>query len=48
MGLASGSSVRKALQPLLANEDVVERHGALKVADPFFAAWLRADGPGLG
>ncbi|MDQ6838582.1 MAG: ATP-binding protein [Actinomycetota bacterium] len=46
VGLASGSSVRKALQPLLANEEVVERHGALAVADPFFAAWLRADGPG--
>jgi hypothetical protein len=42
-GLASGSSVRKALQPLLQNEDVVERDGRLFVADPFFAAWLRAD-----
>ena len=35
-GLASGSSVRKALQPLLQNEDVVERSGRLAVADPFF------------
>jgi hypothetical protein len=43
VGLASGSSVRKALQPLLQNEDVVERHGHLVVADPFFAAWLRGD-----
>ena len=42
-GLASGSSVRKALQPLLQNEDVVERDGRLAVADPFFAAWLRGD-----
>ena len=42
-GLASGSSVRKALQPLLYNEDVVERAGQLVVADPFFAAWLRGD-----
>ncbi len=42
-GLASGSSVRKALQPLLYNEDVVERAGRLVVADPFFAAWLRGD-----
>ena len=42
-GLASGSSVRKALQPLLQNEDVVERDGLLVVADPFFAAWLRGD-----
>jgi len=44
-GLASGSSVRKALQPLLVNEDVVERHEKLVVADPFFAAWLRAETP---
>ena len=43
VGLASGSSVRKALQPLLHNEDVVEREGRLAVGDPFFAAWLRAD-----
>jgi hypothetical protein len=43
VGLASGSSVRKALQPLLFNEDVVERDGRLVVADPFFAAWLRGD-----
>jgi hypothetical protein len=42
-GLASGSSVRKALQPLLQNEDIVERDGRLAVADPFFAAWLRGD-----
>jgi hypothetical protein len=42
-GLASGSSVRKALQPLLQNEDVIERDGRLAVADPFFAAWLRGD-----
>jgi hypothetical protein len=43
VGLASGSSVRKALQPLLANEDVVDREGRLAVADPFFAAWLCGD-----
>lgn len=42
VGLASGSSVRKALQPLLANEDVSERDGSLYVADPFFAEWLRS------
>ncbi len=42
-GLASGSSVRKALQPLLQNEDVVDRDGQLVVADPFFAAWLRGE-----
>jgi hypothetical protein len=45
VGLASGSSVRKALQPLLQNEDVVDRAGQLVVADPFFAAWLRGDDP---
>jgi uncharacterized protein len=43
VGLATGSSVRKALQPLVANEDVVQRSGRLVVADPFFAAWLRGD-----
>jgi hypothetical protein len=41
VGLASGSSVRKALQPLLDNEDIVERDGQLAVADPFYAEWLR-------
>ncbi|MGH9094357.1 MAG: AAA family ATPase [Acidimicrobiales bacterium] len=41
VGLASGSSVRKALQPLLHNEDVIERAGRLTLADPFFAEWLR-------
>ncbi len=44
VGLATGSSVRKALLPLLANDDVVERDGRLVVADPFFAAWLREEG----
>lgn len=42
VGLANASSVRKALQPLIANEDVVERVGRLRVSDPFFAEWLRA------
>lgn len=41
VGLANPSSVRKALQPLVANEEVVERDGHLFVADPFFAGWLR-------
>lgn len=41
VGLASGSSVRKALQPLLEGDDVASRDGRLVVADPFFAAWLR-------
>jgi hypothetical protein len=43
VGLASASSVRKALQPLLVDEEVVDRGGRLMVNDPFFAAWLRAD-----
>jgi hypothetical protein len=41
VGLASGSSVRKALQPLLDSEDIVERDGRLAVGDPFYAEWLR-------
>ena len=44
VGLATGSSVRKTLLPLLENDDVVERDGVLVVADPFFAAWLRGEG----
>lgn len=44
VGLANASSVRKALQPLLDDEDVVLRDGLMAVGDPFFAAWLR-DGP---
>jgi hypothetical protein len=43
VGLATGSSVRKSLQPLMQNEDVAERDGKLVVTDPFFAAWLRGD-----
>ena len=39
--LANASSVRKALQPLLADEAVVEGPEGLVLADPFFAAWLR-------
>ena len=40
--LANSSSVRKALEVLLADELVVVRDGSHRVADPFFAAWLRA------
>jgi hypothetical protein len=43
VALASGSSVRKALQPLLDNEDIVPRDGLLAVADPFYAEWLRGE-----
>jgi hypothetical protein len=39
--LANSSSVRKALEALVADELVVVRDGAHQVADPFFAAWLR-------
>jgi hypothetical protein len=46
VGLATGSSVHKALLPLLENDDVVERDGDLALADPFFAAWLRDVGGG--
>lgn len=40
--LSSASSVSRALQALLAEERVVRRNGVYRVADPFFAAWLRA------
>jgi uncharacterized protein len=46
VGLANGSSVRKALMPLLQNDDIVEREGRLLLADPFFAAWLRGEPSG--
>jgi hypothetical protein len=39
--LANSSSVRKALEVLVADELVVVRDGRHRVADPFFAAWLR-------
>ena len=39
-GLASGSSVGRALEALIAVELVVRRGGTYQVADPFFAAWL--------
>lgn len=42
VGLANASSVRKALSPLLADDLVVQRGGRLVIADPFFAAWVRA------
>jgi uncharacterized protein len=44
-GLANASSVRKALDALVAAELVAERGGSRQVADPFFAAWLRGTGP---
>lgn len=44
VGLATPSSVRKALTPLLEDDVVVERAGRLMVADPFLAAWLRTEG----
>lgn len=39
--LANSSSVRKALDVLQADGLVVVRDGGYRVADPFFAAWLR-------
>jgi hypothetical protein len=41
VGLANASSVRKALDALVADELVVVRDGAYRVANPFFAGWLR-------
>jgi hypothetical protein len=40
VGLATGASVRRALEALVADELVVRRAGTYRVADPFFAAWL--------
>jgi hypothetical protein len=40
--LSSPSSVSRALGALLAADVVVRRGGSYRVADPFFAAWLRA------
>ena len=42
--LANSSSVRKALDALIDDELVVQRHGRYAVANPFFAAWLRQTG----
>jgi hypothetical protein len=42
--LANSSSVRKALEALVADELVVARGGRYEVADPFLAAWLRQTG----
>ena len=41
VGLANPSSVRKAIEALVADELVEVRSGAYRVANPFFAAWLR-------
>jgi uncharacterized protein len=41
VGLANSSSVRKALDALEAAEIVESRDGRYRVANPFFAAWLR-------
>jgi hypothetical protein len=43
-GLANASSVRKALDALVAAELVAEHGSSRQVADPFFAAWLRGMG----
>lgn len=41
-GLANASSVRKTVDALQSDETIAWRNRALVVADPFFAAWLRA------
>ncbi len=40
-GLATGTSVRRALEALVTEELVTRRDGRYQVFDPFFAAWLR-------
>jgi hypothetical protein len=44
VGLATAGSVRTALEALLADELVSVRGGVYRVANPFFAAWLRESG----
>lgn len=41
VGLASGQSVRKAIDSLSEDETVVWRDGRWQVGDPFLASWLR-------
>jgi Predicted ATPase (AAA+ superfamily) len=41
VGLATGTSVRRALDALIADELVTRRQGHYQVFDPFFAAWLK-------
>lgn len=41
VGYAGPPGVRRAIEALGADETLAERHGALVVADPFFAEWLR-------
>jgi uncharacterized protein len=40
-GLASGASVKRAVEALQSAELVARRDGRLGVVDPYFAAWLR-------
>jgi hypothetical protein len=41
VSLATAGSVRRALEALIADELVSSRDGTYRVANPFFAAWLR-------
>jgi hypothetical protein len=41
VGLATGTSVRRALEALTAEELITRRQGRYQVFDPFFAAWLK-------
>jgi hypothetical protein len=41
VGYAGPPGVRRAIEALSADETLSERQGALVVADPFFAEWLR-------
>ena len=44
VSLATATSVRRALDALVADELVVRRDGVYRVANPFFVAWLRQAG----
>jgi hypothetical protein len=40
VGLATATSLRRALEALVGEELVTQRQGLYRVFDPFFAAWL--------
>lgn len=40
VGLATAASVRKAIEALAGDDQLVRRDGRWAIADPFFAAWL--------
>ena len=41
VGLATGASVRRAVEALVADELITRRQGRYEIFDPFFAGWLK-------